>query len=146
MSFPVITIDAGLDGWAACGVETLESVDAGDAEFDLEPNPVVKLMPPAVKLVAGVVVWVLPIAEGDIGLNSVRGGDVARVTAGVDKVEVVPAINGVGAAFSSIVGDKGFGPVGVSAFRIGMSLILGEDADEEEMMEFALVLPKPLLT
>lgn len=137
-------MDAGLDGWAACGVETLESVDAGDAEFDLEPNPAVKLKPLAVKLVAGVDVCMLPTAEGDIGLNSVRGGDVARVTAGVDKVEVEPAMNGVGAALSSIVGDKGLGPVDVSAFTIGMSLILGEDTDEEEVMEFALLLPKPL--
>ena len=128
-------------------METLESVDAGDAEFDLEPNPVVKLKPLAAILVVGVDVGMLPAVEGDIGLNRVRGGDTARLTVGIDKLEVEPAINGVGAAFSSIDGDKGFVGVYVSAFTIGMSLIFGDVADEDEVIEFALMLlPNPLLT
>ena len=172
-------IDAGLDvteDWRLCGVDTLERVDAGDAEFDLEPNPAVRLrpmlegeaVPPPVEAVAiredGKLLAAAKVAaDADswgVGLNGVllRGGEIDRVIEGVDKVEVKnegAEVVGAGTVVFSCcdaVADAGSVPAEVrlgveSALTIGMSLTLGDvDDNVDDVREFAVALPNPRLT
>lgn len=140
-------MDAGLDDadCIVCGVETLESVDAGDVELDLEPNPAaVRFKPLDATLVADADIGALLAVDRDIGLNRVRGGDIDRVPLGADIAEVGPATNGVRPVFSSGIKEDEIsaGTVEESALIIGMSLILGDD-DERE---FVVIWPNPRLT
>ena len=150
-SFPVIIIDAGLDAdCIVCGVETLESVDEGDVELDLDPNPVApdRFKPLDVMLLLeGSDVGTLTVdVERCAGLKGVKGGETARIDLGADDIaEVgVPAANEgvIRPGFSRDV-DKGETDAGVDesvALIIGMSLIFGDDEGaNEEDNEFAVI-------
>ena len=144
-------IEAGLEeaDCIVCGVETLESVDAGDAEFDLDPNcavpAVVKLKALVVELfVTDVDVGVLLVVEKEVGLNCGNVGDTGRATLEFDKDEIDPVVNGVGPGLSCEVNNVEVAAVVtgvvVSALRIGMSLILGDDKDPKDAVEEWLVM------
>ena len=140
-------IEAGLEDadCIVCGVDTLESVDAGDAEFDLDPNcavpVVVELKALVVELVVTVVdVGVLLVVDNEPSLNCGKTGETGRATLEVDIDDTDAVVNGVGPCFScevnsgevaatDDVGEVGFA---VSALSIGMSLILGDDEDIKE--------------
>ena len=140
-------IEAGLEDadCIVCGVETLESVDAGDAEFDLDPNcavpVVVELKALVVEFVVTVVdVGVLLVVDNEPSLNCGKTGDTGRATLEVDIDDTDAVVNGVGPCFScdvnsvevaaaDEVGEVGFA---VSALSIGMSLIFGDDEDIKE--------------
>ena len=130
-------MDAGLEDadCIVCGVETLESVDAGDVELDLEPNPAAVRFKPLrfATFVAAADVGALLAVDRDIGLNIVRGGDTDRVAVGPDIAGVGPATNGVKPVFSSGIKEDEItaaGTVEESALIIGMSLIFGDDERE----------------
>lgn len=113
----------------------------------------VKFKPLDKALVETVDVGVLATIKGDAsGLKEVRGGDTERAMIdGADTAEVIalPLTNGVGAAFSSVNLEDDVSEAGVeeSAFIIGMSLIFGEDKDDDEdKLEFECILPNPRLT
>ena len=137
-------IEAGLEDvdCIVCGVETLESVGAGDAEFDLDPNcvvpVVVELKALVVELVVTVVgVGVLLVVDNEPSLNCGKTGDTGRATLEVDIDETDAVVNGVGPCFSCEVNSVEVAAadgvdVAVSALSIGMSLIFGDDEDIKE--------------
>ena len=137
-------IEAGLEDvdCIVCGVETLESVDAGDAAFDLDPNcvvpVVVELKALVVELVVTVVgVGVLLVVDNEPSLNCGKTGDTGRATLEVDIDETDAVVNGVGPCFSCEVNSVEVAAadgvdVAVSALSIGMSLIFGDDEDIKE--------------
>ena len=150
-------IEAGLEeaDCIVCGVETLESVDAGDAEFDLDPNcavpAVVKFKALVVELfVTAVDVGVLLVVDKEVGLNCGNVGDTGRATLEFDKDETEPVVNGVGPGFSCEVNNVEVAAVVagvvVSALRIGMSLILGDDEDAKDNEELLVMLLDPRFT
>ena len=156
-------MDAGLEeaDWIVCGVETLEIVDAGEVEFDLEPNW--DAVPAVAKLkalddtlvVIGVDVGVdAVVVEGDVSLNCGKsgGGEMGRIELEFNAVDTVPAVNGVGPCFSCVVkrdtgvaATTGVDGVAESALMIGMSLILG-DGDDDAERELEVIWPNPRFT
>ena len=159
-------IDAGLEDTDCIvwGVETLESVDTGDTELDLDPNncddaeptaeerlkPLVASWPPfEVVEDDGVVIFT---AGWEDDLNDVNGGDTARgVALGVDTVDANNSdVKGVGPGFSwddtedKVVAAVNGGATD-SALRIGMSLIFG-DGDDDVEREAVVMWPNPRFT
>ena len=153
-------IDAGLEeaDWIVCGVETLEIVDAGEVELDLEPNwdigpAVAKLNALGEILVeTGVDVIVdVVFVERDEILNCGKVGDTGRCELEFD-ADAVPGVNGVGPDFSCVFkrDDGTAATAGVdvkveSALMIGMSLILGDGEEDVERL-LDVIWPSPRFT
>ena len=144
-------IEAGLEeaDCIVCGVETLESVDAGDAEFDLDPNcavpVVVELKALVVELVVTVGdVGVVLVVDNDDSLNCGNVGDTGRATLEVDIDDTDAVVKGVGPGFSCEVSSVEWA-AGVdngveSALRIGMSLIFGDEEGVKDVEDWLFVM------